>query len=237
VLAVTTQAVETSDPVAGRVPCAACRPDAPCERHCGARLRQTPGGLCKRAKGQGTDHVGIGRCDRHGGSTENHRASAQRTKGERLVAQFALPTEIHYGQALLENLWRWTGMVNYLGSKIAGFDSDEELKQLSIGAGREKFERPAVWVEMYQTALREQRVSAKACADVGIDERLTQMVERQGQALNAVIRALAAGIFAGLAARGMDGEELRRFEAEQLPQVVRAAVMTIRPPGELQRGA
>jgi hypothetical protein len=180
-------------------------------------------------------------CRFHGAGAPQVKAAVERRRQEdrarSLVAKFALPTEIHYGQALMENLWRWTGMVNYLAGKIGEFENDDELKQLSIGAGREKFERPAVWVEMYQTALREQRVSAKACADVGIDERLTQMVERQGQALNAVIRALAAGIFAGLAARGMDGEELRRFEAEQLPQVVRAAVMTIRPPGELQRGA
>ncbi len=203
----------------------------------GARRQGEEGATCRRPAGWGTDHLGIGRCKLHGGATPTHSKAAQREKGRQLVAKFALPTEIHYGQALLENLWRWTGMVNYLGSKIAGFDSDEELKQLSIGAGREKFERPAVWVEMYQTALREQRVSAKACADVGIDERLTQLVERQGQALNAVIRAMAGGIFAGLAARGMDGDELRRFEAEQLPQIVRAAVMTVLPPDELQRGA
>lgn len=217
-------------------PCPYCRPGEPCERHCGGKKRQTEG-LCQLPKGHDTDHPGIGHCKLHGGNTRNHRTNAQREKGRQLVAKFALPTEIHYGQALMENLWRWTGMVNWLAGKIAEFEDDDELKQLSIGAGREKFERPGVWVEMYQTALREQRVSAKACADVGIDERLTQMVERQGQALNAVIRALAAGIFAGLAAAGMDAEALRRFEAEQLPAVVRAAVMTIRPPDELQRGA
>ncbi len=204
-------------------------------RYCGGKKRQGEG-TCTRPAGWGTDHVGVGRCKLHGGGTPSHAKAAQRVIGERLVAKFALPQEIHYGQALLENLWRWTGMVTYLGSKIAEFDSDEELKQLSIGAGRERFERPAVWVEMYQTALREQRVSAKACADVGIDERLTQMVERHGQALDAVIRAMAAGIFAGLAARGMDADELRRFESEDLPAIVRAAVMTIRPPDQLSGG-
>lgn len=203
---------------------------------CGAKKHQSEG-TCRRPAGWGTSHPGIGACKLHGGSMPNHQKAAQRVIGERLVAKFALPTEIHYGQALLENLWRWTGMVNYLGAKIAGFDSDDELKQLSIGAGREKFERPAVWVEMYQVALREQRTSAKACADVGIDERLTQMIERQGQALNSVLQAMAAGIFAGLAARGLNAEELRRFEREDLPKVVRAAVMTIMPPDALPRGA
>lgn len=42
---------------------------------CGARRRQADA-TCRRPAGWGTDHVGIGRCKLHGGSTTKHRANA-----------------------------------------------------------------------------------------------------------------------------------------------------------------
>lgn len=47
---------------------------------CGARLRQKSEDghhFCQMRAGQGTDHVGIGKCSRHGGSTTTHRTRAR----------------------------------------------------------------------------------------------------------------------------------------------------------------
>ncbi len=45
------------------------------KKFCGARRRQGEG-LCRRPAGWGTDHVGVGHCKLHGGSTKSHRTKA-----------------------------------------------------------------------------------------------------------------------------------------------------------------
>jgi hypothetical protein len=209
---------------------------AACGKHCLAPKRQAPYGPCTQPAGHGTDHAGIGACSSHLGNTPNHRKAANAVKAERAVAKFALPVETTHEAALLENLWRWTGMVQFLAGKITGFESDDELKQLSVGVGREKFERQSVWVEMYQTALREQRTSAKVCADVGINERMTNLAERHGQMLDGVIRALVTAMMARLVALGLPEAAVRAFERDELPALVRAAVFAVIPPDELRGG-
>ncbi len=231
------QDVEPLDAGAGRVPCPTCRPDAPCDQHCGAKLRQTAGGLCKLAKGYGTDHLGIGHCRKHGGNTQNHRAGANATKARSAVAKFALPSDVEPSVALLDSLYRWYGMATYLAGVIAEFDSDDALKQLSVGA--ERFERPSVWVELYREAVKEQAKVAKACLDAGIDERRMRLTEAHGRVLDGVIRKVVDGIFAGLAGAGMRADVLETFRTESLPAIVRGAVMSIAyaDPDALPRGA
>ncbi len=233
-----TEAMDPLDPTAGRVPCPACRPDEPCEAHCGARLRQTAGGLCKLAKGYGTDHLGIGSCRKHGGNTQNHRAGANHQKAERTVAAFAARRDVDPVEAMLEVQGIWAGMVAYLSQTISEMESSAELKQLSVGS--ERYERPSVWVEMLNNALREYGRAAKACADLGIEERRTRLAESHGRVLDNVVRKLLEGVFSGLVAAGVRGDVLETFQREQLPRIVRSAVMAVvytDPPDALPRGA
>lgn len=212
--------------------CPKCGIEA-CGKHCLGRKKQPPHGPCTQAAGAGTDHPGIGRCKLHLGSTRNHAKAAQAVKARQAVAAFALPREIEPHQALLDALYRWAGMVTYLAGVIAEFDSDDELKQLSIGAGREKFERPAVWVDMYGAALKEQARVAKACVDAGIDERRIRLAEEHGRALDAVLRGVLGDVFAVLgrvlAAElgGMAAAILERIMRDEVPAIVRRRVMAL----------
>lgn len=155
----------------------------------------------------------------------NHMKAANAVKAARAVAEFALATDIEPSVALLDSLARWNGMALYVAQMIAEFESDEALKQLSIGA--EKFERPSVWVELYRDALKERAKVAKACLDAGIDERRTRLAEHHGRTLDGVLRRVLDGVFAGLAAGGHRADALESFQREQLPGIVRAAVMAI----------
>ena len=51
----------------------------PNKKLCGAK---TTRGTCRNVAGKGTDHLGVGRCSRHLGSTEKHRIAAQREIAE-----------------------------------------------------------------------------------------------------------------------------------------------------------
>ena len=194
---------------------------------CGAKTRRET--QCQRPAGWGTSHVGSGACKLHGGSMPNHLKAAQRVRAERSVAEFALARDVEPHQALLEALHRWAGVVASLGGVIGDFESDDDLKQLSRGS--EQFERPAVWVEMYNTGLREMAKVAKACVDAGIDERRIALAEEHGRTLDSVLRRVLDGVFSGLAAAGLRFDVLETFRAEQLPGIVRAAVMAIAYPG------
>ncbi len=202
---------------------------------CGAKKHQGEG-TCRRPAGWGTNHAGIGACKLHGGAMANHTKAANRVKAERAVAKFALPVKTTHEDALVDNLARWTGIVIYTAGKIADFESDGELTQTSIGAGRERYDRPSVWVELYLTALREQRTAAKVCADVGIDERRTKLAEHQGQLLDGVLRALVAGLLSRLPRLGLAQAAVDAFEREEVPAIVRAAVFAVVPPDQLNGG-
>ncbi|HWI05222.1 MAG TPA: hypothetical protein VNT52_15540 [Acidimicrobiales bacterium] len=123
-------------------------------------------------------------------------------------------------------------MVGRLAGVIAEMESYEDLKQLSMGS--ERFERPAVWVEMYDTALKEQARVAKACVDAGIDERRTRVIERHGKELDGVLRKVLDAMMRGLTARGMPADELAEFWRAEVPGIVRGALVgLLAPPAAL----
>src|SRR5690348_4530669 len=94
--------------------------DAPAPEHgkpkCGGRRRaaESEGKPCTRPAGWGTDHAGTGRCKLHGGSTPSHKAAAVVAVAARAVATFGLPREVDPRDALLEEVYRSAGAVDWL---------------------------------------------------------------------------------------------------------------------------
>lgn len=200
-----------------------------CELHCGVRKRQGDRGPCTQRKGWGTDHLGIGACKAHLGNTANHQTAAAGEKARRAVAEFAARRDVEPTEALLEVLGLRAGMVAFLAGRIADMERDAELTQ----ADGELALKPSVWVEMYDTALREYGRIAKACADAKIDERRIRIEESMGRQLSEVIRRVLDGVVAGLTEAGVAGEVLEEFMRAQVPGIVRAALATLvlrRPP-------
>ncbi len=179
---------------------------------CGAAKRGGPG-HCTQTAGWGTNHVGTGRCRLHGGNTTSHRKAAERVQAERAVATYGLPVHVDPREALLQEVHRTAGHVAWLAQIVAelehggsGYrpdtiiDGEEErtilvplsgLKQLSKDG---KYEKPAVWLEIYQQERRHLREVCRDAVNAGVAERAVQLAEQQGTALAGAIRGILADL-------------------------------------------
>jgi hypothetical protein len=90
---------------------------------CGAKKRRVDG-FCTWTAGQGTDHVGVGLCERHGGNLKSHRVHAERVIAERTAERYSVPREVHPLKGLLEQYHRYAGQVAYLEARVNALDPD-----------------------------------------------------------------------------------------------------------------
>lgn len=158
---------------------------------CAAKTRS--GGECKLPAGHGTEHVGVGRCKRHGGSTPNHVKAAQKVQATEAVATYGLPREIDPHAALIEELHRTAGHVAFLSDLIQQFETDDQLKQTAFSEYG-SVDRPAVWLDLYDRERKHFKDVAKTCIAVGIEERRVQIAEQQGELMAQITRGILADL-------------------------------------------
>jgi hypothetical protein len=215
-------------------------------RFCGARKRQGEG-TCRRPAGWGTDHVGRGRCKLHGGRTPGQRAKDRKDQAAAAVVTFGLPREVEPGQALLEEVHRSAGHVAWLGQLVAslphdvlatGYDSVQVTETSDTGEpvtrtvlvprsglkqldGQGRFEKPSVWVELYQAERKHLTQVAKAAVDAGIAERAVRLAEDQGRLLAAGLSWLLAKLdrAADPVARQLVSQMLQSLAVGQVPEL------------------
>lgn len=211
-------------------PCTRCgRPHARCTAHTRA------GNPCgqKPMAGQTV-------CRMHGGSAPQSIDAAERRRLERqaLVAAeaFGLPREVDPHTALLEELHRTAGAVQWLGAIVADLEQDGIVwgrvkethgTQLERGTdnGVTKAAAVNVWVRLWQEERDRLAKVAKTCVDVGIEERRVRLAESAGQQLAAVIRAVLDRLELTDGQRSLAvqvvPDELRRLAGDVVPgQVV-----------------
>jgi len=151
-------------------------------------------------KGWGTDHLGIGNCRLHFGNTPNHRNAAKRIMAAQAVETYGLPREVDPSDALLEEVWRTAGHVDYLAFQVRSHEPDElvygQVESSESKAGEshvyaeKRQARPSVWLELY---LRERKHLVAVCAtaiSVGIAERQVYLAEQQGRLIAECIRGV-----------------------------------------------
>lgn len=151
-------------------------------RWCGAVKRDGSGRRCRQPAGHGTPHR-TGPCKRHGGATRNHVARAQRLEAERAARVYGLPVEVDPHRALLEELWRAQGIVQWLAAEVAQLDREHLYGP--VGGGGDSYPRsePHVLIRMLGEERDRLRQIGKTCHDVGIAEAQQRQVERMGAAL------------------------------------------------------
>lgn len=79
----------------------------------GQRANQPKGVLCTRPAGWGTDHPGVGRCKRHGGSTSTHRKAAEVELARRECVHLGIEIRTTPGEALIHEVWEAAGNVAF----------------------------------------------------------------------------------------------------------------------------
>lgn len=127
------------------------------------------------------------------------------------MATYGSPVEVAPLDALLGELWRTAGHVQWLGDLIADLEhsdphaepvEDGEPASTSGRSGLKQYtrdkgllwEKPSVWVELYQHERTHLARVAKDCLQVGIEERRVKLVEEQGRMVADVIRRIVAGL-------------------------------------------
>ena len=159
---------------------------------CGAKKRQGEG-TCTQPAGWGTNHVGIGRCRLHGGSTQNHKTAAVATQARRDVVLFGARRDIHPADALLE-LVQWTaGEVEYWRQRVRLLEEGEltwgvtRVKEGGDDRGTTEEAKPNIAYQMaIDASNRLERYSASALK-AGVEERLVRMAEKQGAVIHRVL--------------------------------------------------
>jgi hypothetical protein len=156
------------------------------------RKATSTGDRCKRYRSPGTTV-----CVKHGaGAPQVRRKAAERVKLEaaaRAAATFGLPREVAPDQALLEEIARTAGHIDWLGGIIEALDP-KAVVCASEFTGVNTTEQAAVnvWVELYQRERTHLVAVCKAAISAGIEERRVKLAEQHGALLADVLRAVFA---------------------------------------------
>jgi hypothetical protein len=139
-------------------------------------------------------------CVKHGGGAAQVREAAQARLEARqalLAAEaFGLPREVDPHTALLEELHRTAGAVQWLGAIVADLDQGaiawgrtrEKLGGEDAGTTHEA--RPNAFVLLWQAERKHLVDVSRACISAGIEERRVRLAEQAGQQLASVVRAV-----------------------------------------------
>lgn len=168
---------------------------------CGAKKRESRGGgTCQLAAGHGTPHPGVGTCKYHMGCTPAVVKSAMTKYARSAVETYGLSREIDPRDALMEEVWRTAGAVDWIQRKIQELDPDalvwgvtefkegtQDDKVLSV---RTESATLNAWVDLYQRERAHLVSVSKAAIGAGIEERKVRLAEQQGQMIGDAIRAI-----------------------------------------------
>jgi hypothetical protein len=178
---------------------------------CGARKKN--GQPCRNFAGEGTDHLGIGRCKFHLGNTPAHKAHAANVEAQQRMIQLGGPIEMRPHEALLSMMYLASGHVAWLREEIGELDDlgtkkAEALTRL-YGEERDRVARVA-----------------KAALDAGVAERQVALAEQYGSAIAVVLRAIFS-----------DPElDLSRAQQRTLPTVLRRHIHAVEERQSDKRG-
>ena len=166
---------------------------------CGAITKSTQK-PCELAAGWGTDHVGFGNCKRHLGNTPNGIKAAQKKMAAAAVVTYGLPREIEPGAALLEEIWRTAGHVDWLEGKVRETEDADLVWGITMDkfggkdAGVTSEAKPSVWLELYRKERSHLVDVCRIAIAAGIAERQVRLAEQQGKIIAQVIRGTLSDI-------------------------------------------
>ena len=164
------------------------------ERHgkCPATNRQ--GLPCGMAAGYGTDHVGVGLCKHHGGSTPGGRKQAVTLEAARQVEVWGGRLDVNPAEALLELVQSKAAEVAYWNWRVGGLSEDERagllVAESTFGEGPQgpvdtvtRKASPHVFVVLLHKAQDQLASFSAAALRAGVDEALVRLATVQASAV------------------------------------------------------
>lgn len=146
---------------------------------CGAKTtgKSSSGeGICCMPAGAGTDHKGRGACWRHAGTMPSHLVKDIKEIAMQKMVIYGKPKDIDPDHAILEELARTAGHVDWLRDRIQALEDPEQLKSVTaFGVG------PNFWLKLYQSERDHLTNVAKVAKAMGIAERQVRIAEEQGR--------------------------------------------------------
>lgn len=170
-------------------------------------------GYCKRPPGWGTDHPGIGRCKRHGGSTPLYQERVKRLRAQAIAAEFGIPRHVDPYKALEEELDRSAGLVDFYTLQVQALEHAEMTGPVGGGQGAYPEYKPNVWIGLLNAEREHFRKVAKTCIDAGIATRRVEIAEQQGQLFAGALRSIL--------------QRLGVLDLPQTPQIVREEMLAL----------
>lgn len=158
---------------------------------CGVKLRN--GNTCHKNAGEGTAHPGWGKCARHGGNEPRGVSEAALAESQYLQRTFATSVATDPAQALVDELSRTNGAVQFLQLEI---DADARQAILDGENALDHLTTPRMQMvrKMYdQERDRLTRLSA-ACLNLGIKEREVRLAEQMGWVITSVLEKTLADL-------------------------------------------
>jgi hypothetical protein len=176
---------------------------------CGAQLPKRPAGVtCKHPAGYKTDHLGVGHCYRHGGSTPTHEKAASVELAKRECATLGIPIETTPAEALIHEVWEASGNVEFYRRLVQELpthpEDDEFVEDESENGGH--WERgdpgiygrtyhvsgiptgeakPHVLVVLYNDERKRKREASEGALRAGVDERRLRLAEADAEWITA----------------------------------------------------
>lgn len=173
------------------------------------RINQPAGTLCNNPAGFRTDHLGTGRCFRHGGTTPTQKIGVSRTMARETANLYGIPRHIDPADGLIEEYWRTAGIVAGLEQLVAGIPQDDlvfgvsEVKQTepdestepSNGDGpapaREVKRRaaPNVWLKLFTEERDRYAKLGIEIVRLGLEARRDEYIRAQVEVFAGVLQA------------------------------------------------
>lgn len=191
---------------------------------CGAKLKQRDG-FDQRRAGWGTDHVGVGPCKLHLGSTRNHRVAARKMLAERgaatSLAEQGYEPIGHPVDELLDLAAKVKALMGHWAAKVAELQGVEG-EGIRYRSEHEQ-EQLRSEVALYERSIDRLGRLLTDLAKLGLEERRTRLEEADRERVVAILVEGFDGLFEVLAGL-VPAAVLEGLRRDELPGIVRAAI-------------
>lgn len=181
---------------------------------CGAEKRA--GGKCTQVAGWGTDHLGVGRCKLHGGSTPNHQRAAEKEIARLECDRLGIPIETDPSEALIQQVWETAGNVAFYRELVQQLPTHPEPDKFITGGPDDDGEytlahwergepgvygptyhqsgvptgegKPHVLVQLYNDERKQLAAVAAAALKAGVDARRVEIEQQRASLIADVFR-------------------------------------------------